>query len=982
VADNAQWHDVEAEILAALDVRQVYEQLGVRFTGHPGPRGWQPCHAIDRADEHASAAVNVGPGTARGRYRDLGGAGDSLNLWEFAARYGGYGDWREARKYYAHQVGVKLPGGPEPKRPEDALNLGEPHEGWFALWAEKKGGFDARSVGDAGAVCASYPKTAKPEYAQDVIAFPAYNPPALLDGPACAWVIANRTGGPVQVFRGKGRPPDAHKTISVGGSTGGLLGRSALRRLMELRQAREEGRADGRVEGREGGLVGVVVWKVEGLSDLLALDTHIREAGLAGQHLVISNSQGCLEGVKAEWIELLRGLRVYVVGDADRPGQLGAARWASALAGVADEVRNVQLPYPLAEKHGKDVRDYLAEYSINDLLQIAADTAPVPAPQSTSLFSATDRPRSSGPAAATEPDEDQEGEAVLRLLRLQVLGEYADGGIQVFSEARQKAGRIDHIARFGYAQLVQLCGPTARAHIHNSHEAVPGKRTMDEARLAIAFAAGKRRLDEQPPRGQGCWAAGEDGVVIVNGRRAALWRQGKLRRVTRPRLGRHILEFTAQDGWCSLRQLKRYLELAGDPAWAQETLEEGFDLFGKFSWQRRVDAQVATALVAATYVQTVWSWRPLVGITGPSNSGKTTLYEVLQSLFGGLALVTEKATEAGIRQGVGNRACALLLDEFESDGHRQRVLELLRTSSRGGVITRGTADQRGRTFGLRHITWTAAIELGLVREPDRNRFIVLDLVKPPEERYGQMDLPTEKELAALGHKLMALAVRHVRRADALADALKGHRVEGVPSRIVENYAVPAALLAVAQGQGEGDAAGLLERLLAGRAFAGRVQADDQALVRALLGSLVSLGVDYETRTVSQILTDQNTYEVGRRALEKAGLVRVEETPGRGPRPTNLADCPYLFIGVEEAQRHLLKGTPFANGDIKEILLRLEHRGKKARWVQRKLNGVNVWGCAVPMEAVAPTGVQEGAIVPGEGEPGEGGQRLLWPLQAV
>jgi hypothetical protein len=216
----------------------------------------------------------------------------------------------------------------------------------------------------------------------------------------------------------------------------------------------------------------------------------------------------------------------------------------------------------------------------------------------------------------------------------------------------------------------------------------------------------------------------------------------------------------------------------------------------------------------------------------------------------------------------------------------------------------------------------------------------------------------------------------------LADALKGHRVEGVPSRIVENYAVPAALLAVAQGHGEGEAVGLLERLLAGRAFAGRVQADDQALVRALLGSLVSLGVDYETRTVAQILTDQNTYEVGRRALEKVGLVRVEETPGRGPRPTKLADCPYLFIGVEEAQRHLLKGTPFANGDIKEILLRLEHRGKKAQWVQRKLNGVNVWGCAVPVEAIAPTGVQEGAIVPLEGEPGEGGQRLLWPLQAV
>src|ERR1019366_9033230 len=85
--------------------------------------------------------------------------------------------------------------------------------------------------------------------------------------------------------------------------------------------------------------------KVEGLTDMLALHTKLQEAGLLGKYLVISNSQGTLEGVKTEWIVALTGKKVIIVHDADRPGQIGANRWVHALAGKASEVRNAQLPY-------------------------------------------------------------------------------------------------------------------------------------------------------------------------------------------------------------------------------------------------------------------------------------------------------------------------------------------------------------------------------------------------------------------------------------------------------------------------------------------------------------------------------------------------------------------------------------------------------------------------------------------------------------
>lgn len=104
------YKDCEREILDRLDIANEYRGMGLAIAGNPRTSGWQPCHAIDRADKSASAAIFVASGDARGRYRDMGGSGLSLTFWEFAARFGGHGDWREARKYFAHRAGVKLPG--------------------------------------------------------------------------------------------------------------------------------------------------------------------------------------------------------------------------------------------------------------------------------------------------------------------------------------------------------------------------------------------------------------------------------------------------------------------------------------------------------------------------------------------------------------------------------------------------------------------------------------------------------------------------------------------------------------------------------------------------------------------------------------------------------------------------------------------------------------------------------------------------------
>lgn len=67
------------------------------------------------------------------------------------------------------------------------------------------------------------------------------------------------------------------------------------------------------------------------------------------------------------WSPVFAGRRVYLAHDCDETGQAANRKVARALAGVASEVLVVRLPYPILEKHGKDLTDYwLDGYSPED----------------------------------------------------------------------------------------------------------------------------------------------------------------------------------------------------------------------------------------------------------------------------------------------------------------------------------------------------------------------------------------------------------------------------------------------------------------------------------------------------------------------------------------------------------------------------------------------------------------------------------------
>ncbi|MEZ6073797.1 MAG: hypothetical protein R3C10_26845 [Pirellulales bacterium] len=387
--------------------------------------------------------------------------------------------------------------------------------------------------------------------------------------------------------------------------------------------------------------------------------------------------------------------------------------------------------------------------------------------------------------SAIDPLEDEK--EILRDLGIDVLAhDPQSGAVLIYSEASRKTYRKADINRLQRTHLLEMCGVDAKDKIDGEDNYTTGR-----VREAIALVACYASQSDGQVNGLGCWRAVNekghklDSILVVSGNQAGeVTADGKLVLHDRPRVHGNVLNLGHPQHWCDFDQLKDRLRHAGDHQWGESVIDEAVTLFQKWHWEGKLRPMLLCGLVMATFVQTTLSWRPLVGISGPSHTGKSTLFEVLEGLFGPLSLLSSKVTEAGFRQALGDNANAAMIDEFEKSRYRNQLLELLRTSAKGTKVLRGTASQEGKQFGLRHIVWVASIELGLQAEADRNRFIVLETKRIPDDQVGTLVLPTDEKLAELGQCLLAIAVRYAVEADRLAGQLKAVSRKGFNARTI------------------------------------------------------------------------------------------------------------------------------------------------------------------------------------------------------
>jgi hypothetical protein len=267
-----------------------------------------------------------------------------------------------------------------------------------------------------------------------------------------------------------------------------------------------------------------------------------------------------------------------------------------------------------------------------------------------------------------------------------------------------------------------------------------------------------------------------------------------------------------------------------------------------------------------------------------------------------------------------------MVDEFEAGKARDEILEMFRASSRGDKVLKGSAGHKGKEFTLRHIAWVAAIESGLKREPDINRFITLECLPPEEKMAGKLILPPPYEMEELGLKLLAVAVRYGLEARELAVKMKSMRFAGIHARIIESFAVPAAIHAGIRGIGIADEMTLREimgDLLKVVDASESSEGDEENLMNDILSSTMRLDHGVEM-TVSQALLEFAVKHIDD-AIQRHGMNVIQCTTPTIPSrlingQTLVGD--HLFIVHKAVSRQLLKSTQWASQNIDQILTRI------------------------------------------------------------
>lgn len=927
------WGSLREEIIQNIDVRKIYETWGIRFTGSVSSKGWEKCHAANRDDNNPSANVNL----TNGIYKDF--AGETLSIFDFAVKYGHAADWYEAHKILAKEAGIanKVPKKGKPDRAKDTLEIIET----FSL-ASVKGlsialKINIRVIPLTGAKIARYPK--KSPEPQTVVAFPIFDPVTLLESPPESYVIQTGTGHPVLIYQGQGNPLKEEKRITIG--TTGILNELALKHWDEAE----------------------IVYKTEGISDMLVLQDLIPEE-LRTKHIVITNAAGTDDGSPAWGLAPhCVGKQVVIIHDRDTPGQFGvskdktggAARWVRAMVGKARSVKNLQLPFDMVETKGKDLKDWIhAGHTYEELLQLVAET-----PEEV-----TGRP----PESTDDLPQESAELAILRRLNIGVVNckqnSRTGTTIEMFNFSRNTTFFIRGISKYTYHDTLVDFSESAQTEIEEN-DAVTGPRlSMRQVKTAIAVEAGKKH-EIRRRVGLGIWYLGDHRLVLV-GAGEYLLMNGSLKKYKGPQndSGDVVIQVgQAGEGWYDQAEIEKHMSDAKDPAWRTRFFNEFSGILRRWdNYTSGTVPDILAALALATWAQDVWSWRPWVSITGPSNCGKTTLFKFLHQYFGeNISLLTGDTTAAGLRQSVDIHSKICMLDEFESNPERPKIIQWLKNAGAGGSSTRGTPGQTVVKSKVKIIPWMAAIEAQMDQESERNRYISIHM----KDRTGMgfFEYPSPEQIKELRAKSLAVICQVYHRVLEIHKHLISSYKSELATRYIESWGLPVAVMTAVMGYTNEQAMDAMNTVMeiATDDLKENVISEDETLLQAIAGASVSVGSG-AFMTVTELLSKASwgvsgSKESPSRHLGRVGIRKLPDDSLIGEK--DRVEGTYVFLCHSMIRQKLFRGMSYSDVGIDQILMRCKGAIRK----QQRIDGKCFRGINIPLSFLCSTTDEQDDFVP-------------------
>jgi hypothetical protein len=249
-------------------------------------------------------------------------------------------------------------------------------------------------------------------------------------------------------------------------------------------------------------------------------------------------------------------------------------------------------------------------------------------------------------------------------------------------------------------------------------------------------------------RGPGVWAAADGApvvhcgdVVMIEGQwRETGFRLGDQVWTSAPRRVRPGAEFEGDplpmnaEGFVASAEVARGIQASIDELWS-------FRLAGS--------SIVCLGLAAVGYYGVAARWRPNGYLVGGTGSGKSMLLQLLRAMVPGSEFSTD-TTKAGLEAAINGRPTPVFLDEAgDRQGHGAAMLLDVVLSATGGDGTRGhrgAGDGASRTFSAACSVIMAAVSPPTMGPQHRDRFTIVQLVKPGagEDNRAGMEAATKR----------------------------------------------------------------------------------------------------------------------------------------------------------------------------------------------------------------------------------------------
>lgn len=829
------WVEFRQELVKALDFTKIYKDFGCTPLGSTNAAGYIRCKSHPKfggEDNNPSASFNIRTGI----YTDFRANGKSLSIWDFMVEIGEAEDWRSAQKKLAEQINLK-----PPNKSKNDPDHGVEWEEWMDIKALP---FTRIKIPiTIEGLRASRARMCRWN-GEDCFAWDILDEGLQIIG----YHFMPRSGRPF-VFDKTG----AAKTITkkFPGHSGGFIGRPAITEML--------------IKGLPN-----LFW-TEGVSDLLTLYSKWPDA-----KFFVTNPNGCQEGVSEIYQRTLQEAinpkpKVFLLGDRDNPGVLGAIKRHQSLLdlGLKSEI---WIPTgPVAEKHGQDIRDLVQAHwdELTDPLQILDHMVRQDQHENIQIFKA----QANQQAEQTIKAQTDVARKCLVDLGLQIIESDITGRFTIDCRFTQKRRTFPRIGDVTYLEMIAILGSKFSMHVIDKDEETAlnqGKISFSTFKERLSMLLSTMKNTSVDTVGEGIWMLTDSpdsnnrgDLYLVSNGRFNRFKNGQLELLDNVIERNTIIDLNNSREWFDRDLLGKYCSLAGDLPWRQEVHKQVFDIVSSWRWSYEQMDMLACSLIYVTWLQTMLPWKPTVTITGESSSGKTLFLKVLEDLYLGTAMAQARSTEAGILQRVGYSGTPLFLDEFDSGRDQKQILAALRANSRGQETNKGTPDQRGKRYRLRHIPWISGIFALSKEQADNNRMISLELSSLP--RNHRLNIPSKEKAYDLGHRILAAVLLSAHRTLELLDQLSntGEMHQPDSARYHESYNVPFAMLGGMLGINtdiliEARRQYFEEHLVPSILVKGGGPDQEAALLEIMHSTIpLPLGAPTKQATVAQVLTSQH-----------------------------------------------------------------------------------------------------------------------------